>query len=543
MSSSPLTADATHPDSRERRPRRESPARTFNSTDGYVVKLVLMALVNALGLFIAWSAWTAGSWFLLGGSLVLLAAADWVYFSRRTVPLKYILPGLLFLLVFQIFTMAYTGYVAFTNYGSGHTLTKERAIDALLIQNERRDPEAPSYPLSILRDAEGTLGFAIVDDGSVRVGDAETPLAAAPDATLEGKRITAVPGWDVLALTDLVGDPALLEKVSELRVPVSEDDAAGSIRTQDGSRGAIYRSVLVYDDAADTMTDVETGVVYRPNDRGSFVAEDGTALGVGWRVVVGFENFTKAFTDSAYAGPFAKILVWTFAFAILTVLSSFLVGLLIAGVFNDPRIRGQKVWRTLFILPYAFPAFLSALLWKGMLHSNPDYGIINQLFFFGQRIEWLDDPTLAKLAILGVNLWLSYPYWFLVCTGALQSLPADVVEAATIDGAGPVRIWRAITLPLLLVSTAPLIISSFAFNFNNFTLIYMLTNGRPRFTDTSAPLGHTDILISMVYQISGVAGGRADYGLASALSLLIFVIVGVISVLAFRQTRKLEEML
>ncbi len=144
--------------------------------------------------------------------------------------------------------------------------------------------------------------------------------------------------------------------------------------------------------------------------------------------------------------------------------------------------------------------------------------------------------------MLLVNLWVGFPYMFLICTGALQSIPADVMEAAAIDGAGRFTTWRRVTLPLLLVSTAPLLISSFAFNFNNFSLIYMLTGGGPRFADASVPLGHTDILISMVYSVSGVDGSAPkNYGLASALSIVIFVIVGVISALAFRQTRKLEE--
>ncbi len=145
-----------------------------------------------------------------------------------------------------------------------------------------------------------------------------------------------------------------------------------------------------------------------------------------------------------------------------------------------------------------------------------------------------------------MNLWLGFPpYMFLICTGALQSLPGDVYEAARIDGAGKWRTWRSITMPLLLVATAPLLISSFAFNFNNFTLIKMLTGGGPRFDDASVPLGgHTDILISMVYNVSGLDGSAPrDYGLASALSIVIFVVVGgVISAVAFRQTRKLEEM-
>jgi arabinogalactan oligomer/maltooligosaccharide transport system permease protein len=182
---------------------------------------------------------------------------------------------------------------------------------------------------------------------------------------------------------------------------------------------------------------------------------------------------------------------------------------------------------------------MSALLWRGML--NPEYGIINQWFFFGHDIQWLSDPWLARLSVLMVNLWLSYPYWFLVCTGALQSLSTETIEASRIDGAGATRQFRSITLPLLLISTAPLAIASFAFNFNNFTIIWMLTGGGPPMADSSTGLGYTDILISAIYRISGVQGGKADYGLASALSILVFIIVGVISAIAFRQTKKLEE--
>lgn len=523
---------------------RESHARAWEGTGwGFAVKLVLMAAVNAVGLYIAWSAWDVEQWGVLIGSLALVAVADVVYFSRRRLAGKYILPGLVFLLVFQVFTMAYTVYVATTNYGTGHNSTQEQAVDALLIQNERPVQGAPTYPLTIVEGEDGP-GFAVVSEtGQVLVGTAEDPLTPADGATVEGDRVTSVPGHDVVGLPALLADPALQEDVLELRVPVSEDADDGSYRTREGTRATVYASSLDWDPEAQTMTDAVTGTVYAASDDGEFVAEDGSSLPVGWRVGVGFENFTKAFTDTNYSGPFWKITAWTFAFAFLTVATSFLLGLAIALLFNDRRIRGRTVMRTLFILPYAFPAFLSALLWRGMLNSNPDYGIVNSLFFFGQRIEWLTDPTLAKLAILGVNLWLTFPYFFLVCTGALQSLPTDIEEAARIDGASRWRQFRAIQLPLLLISTTPLLIASFAFNFNNFVIIYMLTGGGPRFTDTSAPLGHTDILITMIYQISGVQGGSADYGLASALSIIVFVVVGLVSALAFRRTRKHEEVL
>jgi arabinogalactan oligomer/maltooligosaccharide transport system permease protein len=233
-------------------------------------------------------------------------------------------------------------------------------------------------------------------------------------------------------------------------------------------------------------------------------------------------------------------LAWTVAFAFLSVATTFLLGLALALVFNSPRLRGQKFYRVLLILPYAFPGFMSALLWRAML--NTQFGVVNQTLLGGADIMWLQDPWLAKLSVLFVNLWLGYPYMFLVCTGALQAIPSDMMESARVDGASPWRQFRSITLPLLFIAVAPLLISSFAFNFNNFNLIFMLTGGGPTHgTDMTRP-GGTDILISMVYRVAGVDNGNPDYGLATALSIIIFILVGAIAAFSFRQTRKLEEM-
>jgi arabinogalactan oligomer / maltooligosaccharide transport system permease protein len=519
--------------------RRDAVGSGTGSRAGHAAKLVLMALVDALGVYGVLAAWQAESWGIVVAALALLVAVNAVYFSRRALPAKYILPGLVFLLVFQIFVVVYTGYVAFTNYGDGHNSTKEQAVEALLIQNERRVEGSPSSPLTVVESGDGTLGFAVVDDaGRVEVGSADEPLEVADGATVSDGRAAGVPGWSVLDRAEVLERQ---QEVTALRVPVSDDPADGSIRTQDARTGYVYESVLVYDADADTMTDASTGTVYTPNDDGQFEAAGGETLPVGWRVTVGFENFTTAFGDPRYSGPFAKILVWTFAFSLLSVVTTFGLGMFLAMVFNEPRLRGRKIYRTLMILPYAMPGFLAALLWAGML--NTSFGFVNQVLLGGASVPWLTDPWLAKLSIIGVNLWLGFPYMFLVCTGALQSLPGDVYEAARIDGASGWRTWRSITMPLLLVATAPLLISSFAFNFNNVALIKMLTGGGPRFEDASVPLGHTDILISMVYNVSGLDGTAArDYGLASALSIVIFVVVGIVSAVAFRQTRKLEEM-
>lgn len=505
---------------------------------GFLMKLVLIALIDAFGVYVILSAWSAESFGILWGMVALLVGVNYVYFSRRAVAMKYVLPGLVFLLVFQIFVVLYTGFVAFTNYGDGHNGSKADAIDALLMQNERRVEGSAAYPLAVVTDGEG-LGFAIITpEGEVRAGDAEQPLREVPGAVVDGSTITEVPGYQILPRQQILQRQS---EVTGLRVPVSDDPSAGSIRTQDARSGYVYLPSLRYDADTDTMTDTVTGTVYAPNANGQFESLDGQTLGVGWRVPVGLGNFVTAFGDERYSTPFVKILAWTIAFAVLSVVTTFLLGLALAMVFNDPRLRGRAFYRTVLILPYAIPGFLAALLWSGLL--NRRFGFINEVLLGGAEIGWLTDPWLAKLSVLGVNLWLGFPYMFLICTGALQSIPSDVVEAAKIDGASRLRTWRSVIMPLLLVSTAPLLISSFAFNFNNFTLIYMLTGGGPRFADASVPLGHTDILISMVYSISGVDGSAPkNYGLASALSIVVFLIVATISVIAFRQTRKLEEL-
>jgi arabinogalactan oligomer/maltooligosaccharide transport system permease protein len=287
------------------------------------------------------------------------------------------------------------------------------------------------------------------------------------------------------------------------------------------------------------MTDTDSGTVYADRGNGAFEADDGEELLPGWVVPVGFDNFIRAFTEESIRGPFIAVTVWTFAFAVLSVATTFVLGLFLAIVFNDSRMKSKRFYRVIMILPYAFPGFLSALVWAGLF--NQDFGYINQVVFGGASIPWLQDPWLAKLAILIVNLWLGFPYMFLVTTGAIQSIPEDITEAGRVDGASAWGVFRYIKFPLLLVSVAPLLISSFAFNFNNFNLIYMLTGGGPRFTDASINVGQSDILISMVYKVAFV-GQLRDFGLASAFSIIIFLLVGIISYIAFRQTKVLEEL-
>lgn len=129
---------------------------------------------------------------------------------------------------------------------------------------------------------------------------------------------------------------------------------------------------------------------------------------------------------------------------------------------------------------------------------------------------------------------------FLVTTGALQSIPDDVYKAAKIDGAGAWTTFRKITLPLLMVAVGPLLVASFAMNFNNFNVIYLLTGGGPRDLDSPTGVGATDILISFVYKIA-FASGENQYGVASAISLMIFIMVAVVSAITLVRSNSLKE--
>ncbi|GMA20763.1 ABC transporter permease subunit [Arsenicicoccus piscis] len=321
--------------------------------------------------------------------------------------------------------------------------------------------------------------------------------------------------------------------LGELAVPT---DDGGGIKMVGLSEAFVGKATVTYDAAKDTLYSEVTKKTYAPKNA-FYTATDGSGdtFSQGWRENVGLANFKTIFTDPTFRSGFFKIFVWNVVFALGTVLLTFILGMLIALLFNHPRLKGKGIYRSLLILPYAIPAFVTALLWKGMF--NQDYGLINQTLHLGT--DWLGNPWAAKAAVLITNLWLGFPYMFLVCTGALQSIPGDVQEAARIDGANAMQTLRKITMPLLLVAVGPLLIASYGFNFNNFSLIYLLTEGGP-FTGGNATIGDTDLLITLAYRLA-FSGANPSYGLASAVSIVIFALVAIMSLPGFRATKALEE--
>jgi arabinogalactan oligomer/maltooligosaccharide transport system permease protein len=499
-------------------------------------RVVFVGAVAALTIIIAPRLVAAHAWTGLTVAVAVTAVLAYVYLSPKRIAARFLVPGTLLLLAFQVYPVAYTVSTAFTNFGDGHRLSQAQAVAQLEADSVVERPGAARYEMSVAtKDARpgSPIAFFLTDQsGKVEFADA-TGLKPVADGAVTKDPITgkviAAQGWTILNAIQVNARSAQLETFA---VPVP----GGFIKSVGLSEAYVGMQTLRYDAAAQTMTDTRTGLTYRARD-GMFVAADGSGrtLPVGWETSVGLRNFTSVLTDPNIRGPFLGVLVWTLAFALLSVFTTFALGLCLALALDHPRLRGRRLYRSLLLLPYALPSFISLLVWQSMY--NKDFGLINKLL--GLNVDWLGGAWTARGSILLTNLWLGFPYMFLVCTGLLQSVPAELKEAARVDGASALRVFRSVTLPLLLVGIAPLMIASFAYNFNNFNTIKLLTDGGP-FPPGDSTAGSTDILIRYTFRIA-FGGQGAQYGLAAAISLLIFMLVGLISYAGFRRARVLEE--
>lgn len=499
---------------------------------GILLRISLLGLVLVNAVVFGARLYVAEAWVGLAATVAATAALVWLFAQRGRIPAKFIVPGTLFLLVFQIYPVLYTGYIAFTNYGTGNVLQKDDAIAQIQAQATRVPPDAVRYDATAFADPEGVVGLLLTDpEGQQLFGTAEEllPLDEVADVVITDDRVTAVGAFERLDLVQAQENAAALQ---ELRVPLED----GAIQLQSLTTAARAEALRTYDEDRDVIVDTQTGTEYRPVV-GNFVSDDGEVLTPGWRALEGTTNFTRAFTSPLIRGPFLRVFAWNYAFALGSVFLTFALGLALALALNETRLRSRRLYRSLLVIPYALPSFLTALVWTGLL--NTEFGAVNDIL--GTSVPWLTDPWWAKASILLVNLWLGFPYMFLVCTGALQAIPADMMEAASVDGANGLQKFTRITLPNLMITVAPLLIASFAFNFNNFNTVYLVTRGGPPIQGAQTPAGHTDILVSYVYRIAFESGRGADYGFAAAIAVLIFVMVAAISAYSFRYTRTFEE--
>lgn len=490
---------------------------------------------------------------LLGGALAATAVfAAWAYNTARAHALRYLLPGLATFAVFVLMPLLYTVYIAFTNFSGEHLLTPERVrtwfAQDLYAPDETRcafrlhPAAAPGqYQVVVVapRPSDESFGDASTSRHVVSGPEDEFGnrlLISRPFTTNEaaaGKPVTLAlniipPQTPPLGIRKVIAARPWLN-----RARFTPPGATVPLRLV-SLRALGYRLPRWRTDGEKLVNAVTGQVVVPDPDRGNYVdKQTREPVGPGWRVWIGTDNFRLIFRDPAIRAPFLKIFGWNVAFALLSVALTFAIGVLLASLLQWKALCGRALYRTLLILPYAIPAFIPILVFKGLF--NEGFGEINQVLsaLFGIAPRWFTDPALARAMILIVNTWLGYPYMMIIASGMLQAVPDELYEATAIDGAGPWTNFWKVTLPQIFPPLFPLLIASFAFNFNNFSLIYLLTGGKPDIVGAATVAGTTDLLVSYTFRMA-FKDSAARFGFASAVATLLFFVV---ALLAWQQLR------
>lgn len=493
-----------------------------------LVRYAVIALI-ALGLlYVVWGLYIGGEPLFGAVVMAILVGIVVVFGARRFYTARFVFPAVTAVLVFIAVPVIYTSYVGFTNYGSRNLLTFDRVTGLFLGQKAvDKDTERPfalvaadvGYRLFLPEDPGGLISEPFALDGS--------------PVSLTMQAVDAAPA-DVLPMRDVVARRAELAAVTAVLPDGSEIQSSG-LRS-------FAKVAAVYERQEDgSLLNTQDGTRLVPDHSVGFYRNDaGETVAPGWRVHVGWANFERVLFSEGIRQPMFQIFLWTVSFAFLSVALTFALGMLLASILQWPHLKGKAIYRVLLILPYAVPAFISILVFRGLFNQN--FGEINLILqgLFGLQPKWFTDPNLARLMVLIVNVWLGYPYMMLLSMGYLQAVPQDHYKAAALEGANPIQSFLSITLPQILPPFVPLLISSFAFNFNNIVLILLLTRGAPDIPGTLLPAGQTDILGSFTFRMSFVDSGQS-FGLAGAISTLIFILVGIIAYANFVALRRVAE--
>lgn len=517
------------------------PASSSSTTSlgGVVFKLLALMIFDAFSIFFIYLLLSDGYWPFAAVVAAVTILINFVFLREDAYPLRWMSPGLAFMILISAYPIVFTIYIAFTNFGTGNLLPKVQAIE-VLEQRQFLPETGITYSYSLFQDAE-TGEFALwlqtEEGGSWALPEGSTSELPTADTLNDEGVPENVPGYETVARAQLLRALSDLDGVN-FGVPPNV------VRITGINSAAELEQRFMYDEEQDAILDRQTETLYvADEDAGEFVSASGEALIPGYQVTVGLTNFQRFITNPSFRGPLLLIFAWTTAFAFLSVFLSFSLGLLIAIAFGR-QMPFQRIIKSLLIIPWAVPQVITVLIWKGLW--NPLNGVISNTLadIFNQSVGWppvYSDPTWVKIALIIINVWLAYPYFMLVNSGALQAIPQDMFEAADIDGANGWQKFRSLTLPMLLVGVGPLLLSSFTVNFNSFNVIFLFNSGGPPMVGTSTPAGHSDILISYVYRLAFGTGGGQDFGYASAITIIIFFLMVIVTLIQFRYMRVWEE--
>ncbi len=496
-----------------------------------------LILVDAFALYLIYAFASDGVWELAITVGLITLLVNVVNLRADLYALRWIAPAISLMILLVVFPIVYTVYVSFTNYSDGNLLTKTQVLK--LLDERTYLPEGGKvYAWTIYQNEAGEYALWLTDE-------------AAGDAYYFADGGGFAPVSSVAAGADLPGEYQGYRQLSRgesmKALAAAQSQTFGGDESQIGIAGRRQagefapRYQFLPDE--DAVLDKETGSLYRANyDIGQFENDQGRTLFTGFISAIGFENYESFIDRDDIRGPLWRIFAWTVGFSLASVSSTFSLGLFFALLMQNKRIPFKKAFRTLLIVPWPIPGLISVAIWRGML--NPNLGVISTIIrAFGlEPPPFFIDPGWAKFGIILINLWLGYPYFMLVCSGALAAIPRDMYEAAEVDGANWRQKFRLLTLPMLLVAVGPLLIASFTFNFNNFIIIEAFNEGGPPMVEAgTVPAGHTDILISYAYRLAFGGGRGADFGLASAITIIIFLLVAGVTLTQYRLTKGWEE--
>ena len=346
------------------------------SAGALFVKYSLLGLTSALLIFGAFFMFQAGLIIPAVVTLIGVVGVNWLYLTEKLIPLKYLLPGLITMLIFGVLPILYSIYIAFTNYSTGHYISKDEAIAS--IQDDYTDFD--SFTLQMANDSNGELVYLLqryspdYEDLGSFIGTEDGLVKADKPFKLNSMTYAPKPPVGYTALTKTEASKAI-RSGDAYKIELGP----GKFFVVDSTSSGFERAVQwTYDAKKDTFTENSCGNIFKNTGQGAWAGKSCDTgkyreITTGYMTTVGAKNFLDIFQNPRYSEAMPRVFVWTVVYAFSSVFLTFAVGVLVALLFNTPIMRGRKIYRSLLIIPYAIPGFLSILIWKGLL--NDQWGI------------------------------------------------------------------------------------------------------------------------------------------------------------------------
>ncbi|RKX78548.1 MAG: hypothetical protein DRP87_05940, partial [Spirochaetes bacterium] len=375
-----------------------------------MIKIIVFSLIDAFSLMFCILFAIDGSIFFFSSTFLGTLLLNWFAFSRKSYPYRYLLPGGIFFISMILFPMIYNIYIAATNYSTGHIYTKKQVI-AQFLKHEYEPSESQIFNFTLFRDSESSIMLLLLENQEVKISVLFNNNNEILDIThvYENSSLPFTKEFTKVNKKQIV---SYMGKFQPKKIPFED----GWLKMTSLTEFRYFQSRYNYDIGEDTLVDQKTGEKYYATE-GQFVSDSGERLNPGWIVITGLQNFLTLITTPHYRSPFLRVLIWTIEWSITTVFFSFSLGLLLAIILNNKKMALRKVYRSLLIIPWALPVFISVLIWRGFL--NEHFGLFNKILrnLAGFSIPWFSTPFWARTSLILVNVWLTYPYMMTISLG------------------------------------------------------------------------------------------------------------------------------